>query len=174
MRDCCHSAGRSRRGFLKSVTLGGGALLLAAAAGEARAGQTEAVLLTCMDYRLTDKVDSWMAGKGLKGQYDHLVLAGASLGAMTDNYPDWGKTFREHLSIAKQLHHIKRVIVLDHRDCGAYKVILGEAAVKDAATETASHATCLHRLRDAIKAEHPELTVELGIMALDGTVESVA
>lgn len=177
MHDCAHHAPKagSRRRFLQTITLGGGAALLSSLpASKARAGHCKALLLSCMDYRLTDKTEAYMESRGLKEDYDHLVLAGASLGALTDKYPEWGKAFRDQLGIAKTLHHIETVLVLDHRDCGAYKVFLGEEAVKDAATETASHATYLRKLRAAIKGDHPDLNVELGIMALDGTVEAVS
>jgi carbonic anhydrase len=35
------------------------------------------------------------------------------------------------VGLAVDLHHIHQVIVMDHRDCGAYKVILGEDFAKD-------------------------------------------
>lgn len=34
-----------------------------------------------MDYRLTDDTVAYMEGHGLHDKYDHVVLAGASLGA---------------------------------------------------------------------------------------------
>jgi carbonic anhydrase len=175
--SCHHAAppAHSRRRFLQTIALGGGAILFSTLPPTgARAGQAAALLLTCMDYRLTDETVAYMDGRGLHDSYDHVVLAGASLGALTDKYPEWGKAFRDHVAIAKALHHIHKVIVIDHRDCGAYKTFLGEAAVKDLATETATHATYLRRLRDAIKADHPDLEVELGIMGLDGKVEAVS
>jgi carbonic anhydrase len=90
----------------------------------APAHTAEALLLSCMDYRLIDDIAHYMDGRGMTNQYDHVVLAGASLGALTGDFKDWNKTFWEHLKIASDLHHIKKVILLDHRDCGAYKVIL--------------------------------------------------
>lgn len=177
MHSCIHAAPApgSRRRFLQTIALGSGAALLSTLpASGARAGQAAVLLLTCMDYRLANEVVAYMDGRGLRDNYDHVVLAGASLGALTDRYPEWGKTFRDHVGIAIALHHIHKVIVIDHRDCGAYRVFLGEAAVGDAAAETASHTLYLHKLRDALKADHPELEVELGIMALDGKVETVS
>lgn len=138
------------------------------------ASETEALLLSCMDFRLIDDMVRYMDGRGMTDKYDHVILAGASLGALTDKYPAWGKTFFEHVEVAVKLHKIKKVVVIDHRDCGAYKVILGPDAVKDPDTELASHKTQLFALRDTLKAKHSTLDVELLIMALDGTVEAVA
>ena len=126
-----------------------------------------------MDYRLVNKTERYMSGRKLRDKYDYVILAGASLGALTDKYPAWGKTFWEHLDVAIQLHHIKKVMVMDHRDCGAYKVILGEDCCKDRDKETAVHAEKLKELRTQINAKHPKLGVELLLMALDGKVETI-
>jgi len=142
---------------------------------QARAGgNTEAILLSCMDYRLMAEVEHYMEGRGLLHNYDHIVLAGASLGAVTATHKAWNATFWEHLDIALQLHHIKEVIALDHRDCGAYKVILGPEHTKDPNVEKDTHAAQLHVLREQITQKYPSLKVETLLMALDGKVETVA
>jgi carbonic anhydrase len=164
----------SRRAFVQIAALGGGASLLLAAAPSRAAGHCDVLLLTCMDYRLQNEIADWMAKRGLRDNYDHVILAGAALGAVTDQRPAWNTTFADHLGAAIQLHGIKKVIVLDHRDCGAYRLLLGDAAVKDAQTELATHTAVLHKLRDAIAKAQPKLEIELGIMALDGSVETVA
>jgi carbonic anhydrase len=138
------------------------------------AGKTEAVLLSCMDYRLMDDLVRYMDGRKLTDSYDHLIIAGASLGVTSEKYPAWAQTFWDHVGLASDLHHIKRVIVIDHRDCGGYKLLLGPGHAKDRATETAAHAAELGKLRAAIKARNPALEVETLLMALDGTVEALA
>ena len=74
----------TRRRFLTLASLGGGAALLGLAPRVAHAaGDVDSVVLSCMDYRLMDDVGVYMNGRGLKDNYDHLILAGASLGAVT-------------------------------------------------------------------------------------------
>jgi carbonic anhydrase len=176
--DCCSHATLplSRRGAFGLIALGAGVSLLSTLApGVARArGHTDMLLLTCMDYRLTDDTVAYMEGHGLHDKYDHVVLAGASLGALTDKFPSWGETFWTHLDVAINLHHIHKVMVIDHRDCGAYKVILGAETVDTPDKELAVHTQQLHALRDAIKQRHPNLEVELALMDLDGKVEEIA
>lgn len=135
---------------------------------------TEALLLSCMDYRLMDDIDRYMTNRGMRDQYDQVILAGASLGATTDQRPAWNTTFWEHLDVAVQLHAIHKVIVLDHRDCGAYKVFLGEDFAKDRSKETAIHTETLRELAKQIREKHPELEVELLLMDLSGKVEAVS
>ncbi|MCB1777176.1 MAG: twin-arginine translocation signal domain-containing protein [Candidatus Competibacteraceae bacterium] len=182
----------SRRRFIQLATLGSGAALLGLATpwrlarAEAQAGHgaaksnaahaahdTEALLLSCMDYRLIDDMVKYMDGRGLTDQYDHVILAGASLGALTKEFKDWNTTFWEHLKISIDLHHINRVIVMDHRDCGAYKVILKADFAKDPTLEENVHAKYLRDLKQMIQKKHPKLEVETLLMNLDGTVQTI-
>lgn len=166
----------ARRNFLTRATLAAGVTLLGTVAGGRPAlagGHTDILLLTCMDFRLMDSVEHYMADRGLTHKYDHIVLAGASLGALTDKYPAWSRTFWDHLAVALQLHDVKKVVVMDHRDCGAYKAILGEDLAPDPAREADVHRDHLDRLAAAIKDKHPALQVETLLMALDGSVETI-
>lgn len=155
-----------------AIALGGGAALLTTLApGVSKAGgHTEMLLLTCMDFRLTGAIDDYMEARGLAGKYDHVVLAGASLGALNDRFPAWADVFWTHLDLAIQLHDVHRVMILDHRDCGAYKMILSEASVKDADVELKTHIKQLYALRSAIQTRKPGLEVEIGLMDLQGRV----
>jgi carbonic anhydrase-like protein len=175
---CCnHGHVHDRRGFLRAFALGGAALAsgVSLLRGSAFAAEgTDALLLNCIDYRLTSATTSYMAAQGMAGKYDQFILAGAALGALTNKYPAWGKTFWEHLQVAIDLHHIRKVVVLDHRDCGAYKVILGKDFAKDPKQEFDVHAKEMRALRAAIHRKDRALQVALGLMALDGSVEQVS
>jgi hypothetical protein len=150
------------------------ALLTTLAPGVSKAGgHTEMLLLTCMDFRLTGAVDNYMEARGLAGKFDHVILAGASLGALNDRFPAWADVFWAHLDLAIQLHDVHRVMIIDHRDCGAYKMILGEATVKDADTELKTHVKQLYALRSAIQTRKPGMEVEIGLMDLQGRVLQV-
>lgn len=173
---CCSGLpANSRRHFLTLAAIGAGAALLTPAiARPARAaGSIEALLLNCMDYRLVDDVTRYMDGRGLTNQYDQVILAGASLGALTEKAPAWGPTFWEHVQVAIDLHHIKKVMIMDHRDCGAYKVFLGMDLAGDPAKETAVHTEYLQKLGGMVKTKFPQLGVELMLMSLDGSVQQI-
>ncbi|PYN94641.1 MAG: hypothetical protein DMD89_21080 [Candidatus Rokuibacteriota bacterium] len=167
-----------RRQFLRVLAVGGTVagmgMLFPSTGARAAEEDTEALLLSCMDYRLTDQTTRYMSGRGLRDKYDHIILAGAALGALTEKFPAWNQTFWDHVSVARDLHKIRKVILLDHRDCGAYKVILGEDFAKDPAKETAVHTAQLRRLRTMVKEKYPALGVELLLMALNGNVEVIS
>ncbi len=182
MQDC-HRIDRSpeaggaavpRRRFVQLAALGGGAaLLLGLAPGRARAGTAEALVLSCMDYRLVDDVVRYLDGRGLTDDYDHVILAGASAGAVHPAFADWHQTWWQHMQAAIDLHAIQRVIVIDHRDCGAYKIALGPDHLETPDSERAAHAELLGQLAGQIAERQPALEVETWLMALDGSVERI-
>ena len=179
------TTGLSRRRFIQLATLGSGVLLYKLARAESghsatpagaapAAHNTEALLLSCMDFRLIDDIVKYMDGRGLNNQYDHVILAGASLGAVTKNFRDWNQTFWEHLKISIDLHHINSVILMDHRDCGAYKVILKADFAKDPVLEEGVHRKYMRELAQEINKRYPKLEVETLLMNLDGTVQTIS
>jgi carbonic anhydrase len=163
-----------RRQFLKAIAAGGaGAVLGLYPVKTLASGDAEALLLSCMDFRLVDKTERYMIKHGLKDKYDYVVLPGASLGVITDKYPDWNKTFWEELELSIELHHIKKVILLDHRDCGAYKQLLGEDLALKPVEETKIHTAQLNKLREMINKQYAKLEVEMLLMSLNGEVEKI-
>ena len=166
-----------RRRAIGLLGIGGTALL---AGGSLRgsstfaAGGTDALLLNCIDYRLTAATTRYMTEHRMADKYDQLVLAGASLGAKNDKFPAWATTFWDHVQVAIDLHRIHKIVVMDHRDCGAYRVILGKDLASDRQQEFEVHAAQMRSLRADIARKYPNLEVELLLMALDGKVEPVA
>lgn len=163
-----------RRRFVELAALGGVALLLSSAPVKARApGTCEALVLSCMDYRLVDDVVRYMDGLGLTDDYDHVALAGASAGAVHSAFAEWHETWWQHLQAAIDLHGIKRVLVVDHRDCGAYKIALGTEHLATPESEREAHAGLLGELAGQIAERQPGLAVETYLMAVDGSVERI-
>jgi carbonic anhydrase len=169
-----HAAGQVDRRWLLRAT--GAGLLLAASPKLARAagGKYEAMILACIDPRTQEPVCAYAAKRGLTGQYSQFVIGGAAVGVVAPAFADWHKAFWDNLAVSIQLHQIGRVIAIDHRDCGAAKIAYGEAAVADPARETETHRQALAKFRQEVGARHPQLGVETGLMALDGSIEMFA
>lgn len=142
-------------------------------------GDTDALLLSCMDYRLVHDTAEYMQNeRHLLNRYDYVILAGASLGVNNRTYRNWGRTFWQHLDTAIALHHIHEVIIMDHRNCGAYKLLLGRDFPPDPTDEqrreeTKVHKQQLDRLAKAIHRRRADLDVTTLLMNLDGTVEEI-
>lgn len=174
-------AGHSRRGFLGlgAAAVTGG--LLAMSGGQARAasGNYEAMLLNCIDPRFTTLSWQYMgllqgtAREKLNDNYSQFVVAGGPIGAVHPKFAAWHNTFWENLDITVSLHHIKRVVALTHRDCGAAKLAFGEIKVASKEIETESHAESLMAFRAAVAKRQPKLSVITGIMDLNGRVDLI-
>ncbi len=148
--------GISRRGFAAMAAVGAGLSLLPVRTRAADA-PVEALCVMCIDYRLVDqgiKFFDTLSGPGwsLKGSYDLAVLAGASLASVSQMFPASVDALWNHVTIAHTLHAIKRVVVLDHRDCGAYKQEFGPAYVGGGAGEFAQHREVMQRMKTQFMA----------------------
>ena len=168
---CGCAARLSRRGMLG---LGFAGAMVKAFPALAAYGQYEAMLVNCIDPRVTTMSWAYMAEHGYKDLYSQFVIAGGPIGCVAPAFADWHKAFWDNLAITVQLHSIKRVIGLTHRDCGAAYVAYGEALRTDKALETAKQSEALRQFRAGVGQRHPKLGVDTGIMGLDGSVEVVA
>jgi carbonic anhydrase len=157
----------NRRRFLEVAAIGGLAAALTLPASGAE-GKYEAMALTCIDPRFQAPVFNYLKGRGLAGQYSQFTIAGAAIGVVAPTFKDWHKAFWDNLAITMQLHHITRVIVIDHRDCGAAKVAYGDASVANPTIETQTHKKVLAEFRKQLAQRQPSLTAETGLMDLDG------
>lgn len=131
------------------------------------------LLITCMDFRLRDEVEKFMELRVGKDTYDEFVIPGASLGVLNDKYPHWGKTFEDVLGLAIKLHGITNVIFLDHRACGAYKMLKGDHCCDEKDAETHVHSQQFDVVRKMMKEKYPNIKIETLIMGLDGQVETI-
>ena len=159
-----------RRSLGKLMAGAAGAGLLPQAA---QAATVTALAITCIDYRLVDDAVKFFDGKHLTNDYDQVSLAGASLAAVSDKFPSSNAAFWDHIGIAKKLHSIKKVIVVDHRDCGAFKVAFGKDYQGQGTAETAQHKQVMQQVKTKLAQLHPDLQSEFYLMALDGKAERV-
>jgi hypothetical protein len=131
------------------------------------------LLVSCVDFRLMEETNVFMKMVGLEDDFDKIALPGASLALVNDQYPYWGKTIMDNIEILQKLHNITQIIFLDHRECGAYKMLVGQEYLKTRQQETDVHISTLNKARGIIKAKYPQLKVYTFLMGLDGVVEQV-
>ncbi len=159
-----------RRRFLQAAGIGGLAAALPFKSWAAE-GDYEAMLLSCIDPRMVTPVYKYMEKRDLGGKYSQFVIAGAAIAVVAPKFETWRPAFWDNLSTSVELHHVKRVIAIDHRDCGAAKIAYGEDSIADPQIETRTHREVLAEFREAVARHHPQLTVETGLMALDGSLQ---
>ena len=83
----------------------------------------EAMVLSCIDPRFQPKVYKYLKNKKLTGKYSSFTIAGAGIGVTHKKFKNWQSTFLENLSTSIKIHKIKKLIVINHEDCGAAKII---------------------------------------------------
>jgi carbonic anhydrase len=163
----------SRRSWLtRAATLASvGAMM--PVAGHAASGNYEAMIVSCIDPRFQRIVADYARNNKLEGKYSHIAIAGASIAGVAEPLKDWHKAVWDNIGTSIQLHGIKKVVVLNHRDCGAAKIAYGEAAVANRDVEKRTHQAALQAFAQQLKTRHPAMQVELGLLNLDGSVEFV-
>jgi len=130
------------------------------------------LMLTCMDSRYPHRILDTMNSLGLRGKYDQLILAGASLGVVHNE--GWRNTFMDQLEFAIAHHHVSQVLILDHRDCGAFKHFLG-VTPDDPAKEKQAHDEKAQEAAQEIVVRFPELSGKVRALLLPiETVEELA
>jgi carbonic anhydrase len=170
---CCGD-GFSRRGFLRGAAALGAVTLVSPSLALAAEGNYEAMVLGCIDPRMQEPVRRYTVRRGLTGKYSQFVIAGAAIGVVAEPFKDWHKAFWDNLATSIELHRIKSVIAIDHRDCGAAKIAYGPDKVANAKIETETHRLAMAEFRKQVGARHPLLKVQTGLMALNGKIEMFA
>ena len=111
-----------------------------------------------MDFRLIDDAVYFLDSKGYNNNYDELILAGASLGYNQTKYDAWKKTVDDHIVLAKKLHHINEIIVIDHMDCGAYRIFYDKKIIpRD--DEIKLHKENFNNFKELINKSYSDLKV---------------
>ena len=130
----------------------------------------KAMVLSCIDPRFQSIVYNYLKKKKLNGKYSSFTIAGSAIGVTAPKFRKWHKTFWDNLETSIQLHKIKKLIVINHRDCGAAK-ILNEKKTFDNSHETKIHKSSFNKIKKRFKNKYPNLNIETILIGLNKTVE---
>lgn len=114
----------------------------------------DAAVITCIDFRFQDFINSWISENLPEKSHDRVAFAGGVKNL---------ETILGQVEISKRLHDIKKVVLINHEDCGAY----GESGTPE------KHAEDLKAAADAITEKIPGIEVETYYLHLDGTFEKL-
>ena len=127
------------------------------------------MVLSCIDPRFQRQVYNYLKKKKLSGKYSAFTIAGAAVGVTHNKFKKWHKTFYDNLSTSIKLHQIEKLIVINHKDCGAAKIVNGKKAF-NITNEKKIHKESFSKLKKEIKKKFPKLKVELNLMSLKGKI----
>ena len=131
----------------------------------------KAMVLSCIDPRFQPIVYNYLKKKKLMGKYSAFTIAGSAVGVTANRFKKWHKVFWENFDTSVKLHNIKKLIVINHRDCGAAKIINGK---KEFSTinETKVHKTSFQKLKKIFKKKYPKLKIELKLVSLNKKIQN--
>ncbi|GAB4213466.1 MAG: hypothetical protein OHK0012_09640 [Synechococcales cyanobacterium] len=173
-RAVCHCRRRQVLGGILGLVLGYPATATPTVTAPVVTAPTVAALvLSCIDFRFVPIEQHFLATTGLTGQYDYTALAGASLAIAGFPHPTAARTFWDQLAIAYQLHHVRRVIMIDHQDCGAFALKIDPLLSRDPDRELSIHRRYSRQAATAIRRRYPDVTVDTYWATLDGSVHSL-
>ena len=129
----------------------------------------KAMVLSCMDPRFQLLVHNHLKKKKLTGKYSAFTIAGAAVGVTHNKFKKWHKTFYDNLGTSIQLHKIEKLIVINHKDCGAAKIANGNKEFSPV-NEKKIHIESFSKIKKQIKKRFPKLKVELNLISLDSKI----
>ena len=130
----------------------------------------KAMVLSCIDPRFQSKTFNFLKRKKLSGKYSAFTIAGAAVGVTHNKFKKWHETFYDNLGASIQLHKIEKLIVINHKDCGAAKIANGKKKF-NLTIEKKIHKESFLKIKKQIKKRYPKLKVELNIISLDDKVK---
>lgn len=114
----------------------------------------EAIIVTCMDFRFQKFINQWIEQNCPTGTFDRASWAGS-----IKNFD----AVLGQIEISKRLHQTKKVILVNHEDCGAY----GAAGTPE------KHIEDLKNAKAKIQEQFPDLTVDTYYLHMDGTFQPI-
>lgn len=116
--------------------------------------KAQALIVTCIDYRFQKYISDWISSNLPDTFFDRVSLAGGVKEL---------EIILTQIDISVSLHHIKKVILINHEDCGAY----GEIRTQGKQTED------LKKAKDKINNLFPNLEVETYYLHLNADFEQI-
>ncbi|MFA5872000.1 MAG: carbonic anhydrase [Parcubacteria group bacterium] len=131
--------------------------------------ECEAVVLACIDFRFWKETEEFIGQEmGIK-TYDFPKLPGAAK-AINDCLSEVDVAMK-CIGVPCDLHHVKRIVIVNHTDCGAYG---GSSQFNgDAEAEQKFHESELKKAKEKVLKEFPDREVVLIYAKLVDDGESV-
>ena len=123
----------------------------------------EAMVLSCIDPRFQSKVFNYLKRKKLTGKYSSFTIAGGGIGVTANRFKKWHSTFWENLATSIKLHKITSLIVINHYDCGAAKIINGKKKF-NLSVENTIHKESFIKIKKELKKKYPNLKFSFKIL----------
>ena len=129
------------------------------------------MVLSCIDPRFQPIIYNYLKKKKFSGKYSSFTIAGSAIGVTENKFKKWHKTFWDNFEISVKLHNIKKLFVINHRDCGAAKIVNGNKMF-DKSNEKKIHKASFVEIKKKFKKKYPKLKIQLKLISLNKKIEN--
>lgn len=132
----------------------------------------KAMVLSCIDPRFQPIIFNYLKRKKLLGKYSSFTIAGSAIGVTALKYKKWHRTFWDNIDTSIKLHRIKKLIVINHRDCGAAKILIGRNKSNEL-EESKIHEASFKKIKKLFKKKYPNMTIETYLISLNRKIKKI-
>ena len=130
----------------------------------------KAMVLSCIDPRFQPIVFNYLKKRNLNGKYSSFTIAGSAIGVTAAKFRKWHKTFWDNLETSINLHKITKLIVINHCDCGAAKILNGKKNFNEQ-RESFIHKKSFNQIKKTLKKRHKKLKIEMFLISLNKKIK---
>ncbi len=127
--------------------------------------QCKNLLVRCMDFRLEEVVEQWIKENDYLGDLDLISVAGSCKDFVAEPESPAAEYLFKQIDLSYQLHQMRRVILTQHQDCGAYG---GTEAHGSVEVEKEKLITDMRKLKELLAAKYSDLEVMMKWIAWRG------
>ena len=131
------------------------------------------MVLSCIDPRCQPKINNILKKKKLSGKYSLFSIAGSAVGVTSSKFKTWHIVFWQNLGISLKLHGIKKLIAVNHYDCGAAKLVNKQKKFNKN-IEYKIHQNAFKTLKTKLKKKYPKFKLETKIITVKTLFLTVA
>ena len=131
------------------------------------------MVLSCIDPRCQPKINNILKKKKLSGKYSLFSIAGSAVGVTSSKFKTWHNVFWQNLSISLKLHGIKKLIAINHYDCGAAKLVNKQKKFNKN-IEYKIHQNAFKTLKTKLKKKYPKFKLDTKIITVKTLFLTVA
>ena len=128
----------------------------------------KALVIRCMDFRFISAINEYLESKNLLNHCDIVAAAGAVKNFASPEHELDREFLMRQIDIAKRLHGIREVILINHTDCGAYG---GRKAFTSREEEREKHSEELRAAATMVAERYPSLAIQTLIADIEDSGE---
>jgi len=126
--------------------------------------QVDFIHVICTDPRIQKLYHEWLVKNDLMGKYDTIQFENPILSFLN---PTTQQAMLDRIGAYIKLHGPHTVVLIDHFDCGAYK--LSGYSFSGFKEEVRQHKANNDIVKNLIKKNYPELTIEIRYIVINHT-----